>query len=50
MEWVGENYRVNGDQVLLDVEIISNGNLFWEGPTTYIVQDGLIQWQGDCQP
>ncbi len=50
MEWVGDNFRINEDEVLLDVKIISNGELFGEGPTTYIVQDGLIQWQGNCQP
>ena len=49
-EIIGENYRVDGDIVYLDYKEISDGILFEEGSTSYYVSDGLIQWQGECQP
>jgi len=51
-EWIGENYRVDGDLVHLDYKIISttDGSLIEEGSKTYSVSDGLIQWEDDCQP
>ena len=50
-EWIGENYRVDGDKVHLDYKIFStDGSLFEEGSATYGVSDGLIQWDGDCGP
>ena len=49
-ELIGENYRVDGDIVHLDYKESIDGNIFEEGSTSYSVSDGLIQWQGDCQP
>ena len=50
MEWVGEDYEVEGDTVTVYVKIYSNGNLFGQTTTTYGVKDGLIQWQNSCKP
>jgi len=49
-ELIGENYRVDGDIVHLDYKESSDGIIFEEGSTSYSVSDGLIQWQGGCQP
>ena len=50
-ECIGENYRVDGDIVHVDLKIFSSdGSLAEEGSATYGVSDGLIQWNGDCGP
>ena len=50
-EWIGENYRVDGDLVHLDYKIFSHdGILVEEGSKTYSVSDGLIQWEAPCEP
>ena len=50
-EWIGENYRVDGDLVHLDFKEFSHdGILVEEGSKTYSVSDGLIQWEAPCEP
>ena len=50
-EWIGENYRVEGDLVHLDYKEFSHdGILIEEGSKTYSVSDGLIQWEVPCEP
>ncbi len=50
-EWIGENYRVDGDIVHVDLKIINpDGSKYEGGSLAYSVSDGLIQWDGDCGP
>ena len=50
-EWIGENYRVDGDIVHVDLKIIDpDGSTYEGGSLVYSVSDGLIQWDGDCGP
>jgi hypothetical protein len=50
-EWIGENYRVDGDIVHVDYKTISSDGIIGEeGSLAYSVSDGLIQWEGNCGP
>ena len=44
-----ENYRIDGNRVYVDINEFGLGGIIRE-TTNYVVIDGLIQWQEDCEP
>jgi hypothetical protein len=50
MSWVGNNYVLKENQIYLDIQIISNDGVLYDEPTSFGVEDGLIQWHQNCRP
>ena len=45
-----DNYRLDGNRVYVDIKEIAYDGGIMRDTTNYVVIDGLIQWQEDCEP